>query len=118
MTGALLGRFRPLISTSGPVCHVSLYAPPNEYHSRHQAVSDIWSILADGTLNATLPDLVRKAENTKFIFIPSKWYSTTAVYVDISGTMISFIKDNGSPRMSNPISGLPAMRARIVFEPL
>ncbi|KIO16096.1 hypothetical protein M407DRAFT_34271 [Tulasnella calospora MUT 4182] len=54
-------------------------------------------------------------------YIPSEYYSTTLVYVDISGVSISFAKDsdNSRPlRATSTFSELPIVRARIVFEPL
>ncbi|KIO31352.1 hypothetical protein M407DRAFT_19729 [Tulasnella calospora MUT 4182] len=85
--------------------------------SSYQVISGIWSISADGTLNPTLPNLVRDAKGTNEL-IHSGNYSTNTVYVDISGETVSFVQDYSTPRATHPSSGLPLLRARIVFEPL
>ncbi|KIO31371.1 hypothetical protein M407DRAFT_19743 [Tulasnella calospora MUT 4182] len=82
-----------------------------------QWISDIWSIASDGTLSATLSELVRNSES-RGSYIHSEYYSTTAVYVVISGASILFAKDYSTPHATYPKSGLPIVRARIVFEPL
>ncbi|KIO23600.1 hypothetical protein M407DRAFT_26972 [Tulasnella calospora MUT 4182] len=93
---------------------------------RYQCISNIWNILHDGTLNVTLPELVLDPNFKAYYegekgYIPSEYYSTTLVYVDITGVSISFAKDsdNSRPlRATSTFSELPIVCARIVFEPL
>lgn len=50
-------------------------------------------------------------DRSKQRYIPSQFYSTTSVFVQISGASISFTKDYSTPRARHPLSGLPIVRA-------
>lgn len=87
------------------------------YKSSSKPIFNVWSISPDGTLSATLPDLVFDPQDT-MEYIPSDYYLTTAVYVDISGATISFAKDPSAAPTLHPVYELPILRARLVFQPL
>lgn len=91
--------------------------PVSMYSDHVQYFSNVWSISHDGTLNAALPDIVPNPQETNY-YIPSEYHTTTAVYVELSGASISFVKDNIKPQATHPSSGLPIVRARILFEPI
>lgn len=100
----------------------TLYGRTNNYPFISQAagkrgfISKVWSVLADGTLQASFSSFS--------IHNPGQYYeaniTTTEIHVDTSGETIHFVKpgtilEQDKPR-GNPLH--PFVRARIVFEPL
>ncbi|KAG8951368.1 hypothetical protein FRC04_006139, partial [Tulasnella sp. 424] len=74
--------------------------------SQYQTVTTIWSILPDGTLLATLRDIIRDPKDMGNQTL-SEAFSTTTAYVEISGSKILFTKDYITPQAFHPTSRRP-----------
>ncbi|KAG8996051.1 hypothetical protein FRB90_012833 [Tulasnella sp. 427] len=79
--------------------------------------SEVWRVLENGTLEASLSIFSQSAPYQPYEEIK---FTTTEVHIDISGDMIYFVKPGAflRPPGGNRVGDHASVRARIVFEPL
>lgn len=107
--------FHPLVDAAEPAVPCSRRVDSKGAVS--QTVTNIWSISPDGTLLATLGDIISDPKDWRNQNL-SESFTTTTVYVEISGATISFAKDYITPQALHPTSGRPFVRAHLAFEPI
>lgn len=111
----------PLVATNGvrTARKVSLFK--SGWVPEYQVVSKIWNVLEDGTLQASLLDVldpITYCNGRLHGDCPSSDWTSTTVHVDTAGMPISFAKGYSTLQRVHPDTNRPLLKARIVFEPL
>lgn len=90
--------------------------------SRSGDVSCVWSILSDGSLEASLAEFDHKAYGRAEYTSTRKDFKTIQAHLDTSGASVHFVKPGTPLRQDDPKlntqSGRYEIKARLVFEPL